>query len=100
MSRNPKVTGHKTTPLDIIEPLELLTTRGVRYIGFVNLKAEDVFFEEQLILITKAKGGKSRYVPIERMQKFLGHDKLEIPQVYAEASTEMRRESYQRVLGR
>jgi len=90
----------KTTPSDIIEPLELLTTRGVRDIELVNLKAEDVFFEEQMILITKAKGGKSRYLPIERMQKFLGHDKLEITQVYAESSTEMMRERYQRVLGR
>ena len=30
----------------------------------MNLKVEDVFFEEQMILIAKAKGGKSRYVPI------------------------------------
>jgi integrase len=30
----------------------------------VNLKAEDVFFEEQMIVIAKAKGGKSRYVPL------------------------------------
>jgi integrase/recombinase XerD len=30
----------------------------------VNRKAEDVFFDEQMILIAKAKGGKSRYVPI------------------------------------
>jgi len=31
---------------------------------FVNLKGEDVFFEEQRIFIAKAKGGKSHYVPI------------------------------------
>ncbi len=30
----------------------------------MNRKAEDVFFDEQMILIAKAKGGKSRYVPI------------------------------------
>ena len=37
---------------------------GARVSEFVNLKTEDVFFEEQMILIAKAKGGKSRYVPI------------------------------------
>jgi integrase/recombinase XerD len=30
----------------------------------VHIKVEDVFFEEQMILIAKAKGGKSRYVLI------------------------------------
>jgi hypothetical protein len=30
----------------------------------VNIKAHEVFFEEQLILIAKAKGGQSRSVPI------------------------------------
>jgi integrase/recombinase XerD len=30
----------------------------------VNITANEVFFEEQMILISKAKGGKSRYVPI------------------------------------
>ena len=40
----------------------------------VNLKAEDVFFEEQMILIARAKGGKSRYVPICRSSpKSCGH---------------------------
>ena len=29
-----------------------------------NIKVEDVFFDEQMILIEHAKGGKSRYVPI------------------------------------
>jgi integrase/recombinase XerD len=37
---------------------------GARVSEFVNIKTEDVFFEEQMILIAKAKGGKSRYVPI------------------------------------
>jgi hypothetical protein len=37
-------------------------------------------------------------MPIEQIQKFLGHSKLETTQVYAESSTEMMRESYQRAL--
>ena len=144
---------------------------GARVSEFVNLKTEDVFFEEQMILIAKAKGGKSRSVPIlpelaqelrthvgqrtvgslfetnratrysprriqqilketaeqaeitrrvyshllrhsvattllergmpiEQMQKFLGHSKLETTQLYAESSTERLRESYQRALSR
>jgi integrase/recombinase XerD len=39
-------------------------------------------------------------MPIEQMQKFLGHAKLETTQLYAESSTEMRREISQRALGR
>jgi site-specific recombinase XerD len=39
-------------------------------------------------------------MPIEQIQKFLGHSKLETTQVYAESSTEMMRESYQRALSR
>ena len=137
----------------------------------MNIKVENVFFEEQMILSAKAKGGKSRYVPllpelaqelrthvgqrimeylfetnratcysprriqyivketadqaeitkrvyphllrhsvattllarrmpIEQIQKFLGHSKLETTQLYAESSTEMMRESYQRALSR
>jgi integrase/recombinase XerD len=137
----------------------------------VNIKVEDIFFEEQMILMTKAKGGKSRYVPIlpelaqelrthvgqrtvgylfetnratcyssrriqqivketatqaeitkhvyphllrhsvattllergmpiEQMQKFLGHSKLETTQLSAESSTQMMRESSQRALSR
>jgi integrase/recombinase XerD len=41
-----------------------LLQTGARVSEFVNIKAEDVFFDEQMILIAKAKGGKSRYVPI------------------------------------
>jgi integrase/recombinase XerD len=151
--------------------IKTLFQTGARVSELVNIKAEDVFFEEQMILIAKAKGGKSRYVPIlpelaqelrthlgqrtvgylfetnratrysprriqyivketaaqaqitkrvyphllrhsvattflergmpiEQIQKFLGHSKLETTQVYAESSTEMMRESYQRALGR
>jgi integrase/recombinase XerD len=151
--------------------IKTLFQTGARVSEFVNLKAEDVFFEEQMILIAKAKGGKSRYVPIlselaqelrthlgqrtvgylfetnratcyspqriqymvketaaqaqitkrvyphllrhsvattllergmpiEQIQKLLGHSKLETTQLYAESSTEMMRESYQRALSR
>ena len=37
---------------------------GARVSEFVNIAVEDFLFDEQLILIAKAKGGKSRYVPI------------------------------------
>src|SRR4029450_1872266 len=151
--------------------IKTLFQTGARVSEFVNLKVEDVFFEEQMMLIAKAKGGKSRYVPIlpelaqelrthlgqrtvgylfetnratcysprriqymvketavqaqitkrvsphllrhsvattllergmpiEQIQKFLGHSKLETTQVYAESSTAMLRESYQRALGK
>lgn len=151
--------------------IKTLFQTGARVSEFVNLTVEDVFFEEQMILIAQGKGGKSRYVPIlpelaqelrthlgkrrvgylfetnratrysprriqqiiketaeqaqitkrvyphllrhsvattllergmpiEQIQKFLGHAKLETTQVYAESSTAMMRESYQRALGR
>ena len=44
--------------------IKTLFQTGTRVSEFVNIKVEDVFFEEQMILIAKAKGGKSRYVPI------------------------------------
>jgi len=44
--------------------IKTLCQTGARVSEFVNMKTEDVFFEEQMILIAKAKGGKSRYVPI------------------------------------
>src|SRR6266478_2880567 len=151
--------------------IKTLFQTGARVSEFVNIKVEDVFFEEQMILIAKAKGGKSRYVPIlpelaqelrthvgqrtvghlfetnratcssprriqyivketaaqaqitkrvyphllrhsvattllergmpiEQIQKFLGHSKLETTQLYAESSTQMMRESSQRALSR
>jgi integrase/recombinase XerD len=149
--------------------IKTLFQTGARVSEFVNIKADEVFFEEQMILISKAKGGKSRYVPIlpqlaqelrthlgnrttgylfetvqhtqysprriqqiiketaadaeitkrvyphllrhsvattllergmpiEQIQKFLGHTKLETTQIYAESSAEMIKESYQRAL--
>jgi integrase/recombinase XerD len=149
--------------------IKTLFQTGARVSEFVNIKANEVFFEEQMILISKAKGGKSRYVPIlpqlaqelrthlghrttgylfetvqhthysprriqqiiketaanaqitkrvyphllrhsvattllergmpiEQIQKFLGHAKLETTQIYAESSAEMIKASYQRAL--
>jgi integrase/recombinase XerD len=39
-----------------------------------------------------------RGMPIEQIQKFLGHSKLETTQIYAESSAEMIKESYQRAM--
>ena len=39
-------------------------------------------------------------MPLEQIQKFLGHAKLETTQVYAESTTAMIKESYQKALGR
>lgn len=149
--------------------IKTLFQTGARVSEFVNVKADEVFFEEQMMLISKAKGGKSRYVPIlpqlahelrthlgprttgylfetvqhthysprrlqqiiketaadaqitkrvyphllrhsvattllergmpiEQIQKFLGHAKLETTQIYAESSAEMIKASYQRAL--
>jgi site-specific recombinase XerD len=44
--------------------IKTLFQTGARVSEFVNITANKVFFEEQMILIAKAKGGKSRYVPI------------------------------------
>jgi integrase/recombinase XerD len=149
--------------------IKTLFQTGARVSEFVNIQAGELFFDEQMILIAKAKGGKSRYVPmlpqlaqelrthlgnrttgylfetvqhtpysprriqqiiketasdaqitkrvyphllrhsvattllergmpIEQIQKFLGHAKLETTQIYAESSAEMIKESYQRAM--
>lgn len=44
--------------------IKTLFSTGARVSACVHLKAEEVFLDEQMLLITKAKGGKSRYVPI------------------------------------
>jgi integrase/recombinase XerD len=151
--------------------IKTLFQTGARVSEFVNIKVHELFFGEQMILISKAKGGKSRYVPIlpelaqelrthlgdrtagylfetihntsysprriqqiiketaheakitkrvyphllrhtvattlleqgmplDQIQKFLGHAKLETTQIYAESSPEMIKDSYQRALGR
>ena len=150
--------------------IKTLFQTGARVSEFVNIRVNELFFDEQMMLISKAKGGKSRYVPIlpelaqelrthlgdrahgylfetihstpysprrvqqiiketadeakitkrvyphllrhsvatillergmplEQIQKFLGHAKLETTQIYAESSLEMIKESYQRALG-
>ena len=149
--------------------IKTLFQTGTRVSEFINIRVRDFFFDEAMILIHKAKGGKSRYVPIlpdlaqelrthlgdratgylfesnrdlpysarrvqqivkemaekakikkrvyphllrhsvattllergmpiEQIQKFLGHSKLETTQVYAESTTEMIKESYRKAL--
>jgi integrase/recombinase XerD len=151
--------------------IKTLFQTGARVSEFVHLQVEDVFFDEQMLLITHAKGDKQRYVPLlpelahelrtylrdrptgplfetrrhtrysprriqqlvqetavlagitkrvhphllrhsvattllergmplEQIQKFLGHAKLETTQIYAESTTAMIKESYQKALGR
>jgi integrase/recombinase XerD len=46
------------------------------------------------VATTLLEGG----MPIDQIQKFLGHSKLETTQVYAESTTEMIKESYRRAL--
>ena len=43
--------------------IKALFQTGTRVSEFVNIRAEDVFFDEQMIWITKAGGEKSWYVP-------------------------------------
>lgn len=62
------------SPLD----LKSVLATGARVSEFVNITANAVFFEEQMILISKAEGGKSRYVPIlpqlaQELRTRLGH---------------------------
>lgn len=151
--------------------IKTLLTTGVRVSEFCAMRVQDFYFDEQMILVNKGKGGKSRYVPIlpelaqelkthlgdrntgyifetnrdsaysprriqqivkdtaakaaiskrvyphllrhtvatfllergmplEQIQKFLGHSKIETTQIYAESSTEMLKENYQRALSR
>jgi integrase/recombinase XerD len=44
--------------------IKTLFQTGARVSEFVNIRVRDFFFDEAMILIHKAKGGKSRYVPI------------------------------------
>jgi integrase/recombinase XerD len=149
--------------------IKTLFQTGARVSEFVNIKVNEFFFDEQMVLMSKAKCGQSRYVPIlpelaqelrthlgdrtagylfetihstpysphriqqiiqetadeakiskrvsphllrlsvattllergmplEQIQKFLGHCKLETAQLYAESSPEMIKESYQKAL--
>ena len=149
--------------------IKTLFQSGARVSEFVGLRVDDLFFDEQMLLIKNGKGGKSRYIPIlaelsqelrthlgnrqtgylfetnrhsaysprrvqqivkevaeragitkrvyphllrhsvattllergmpiEQIQKFLGHSKIETTQIYAESTTEMIKESYRRAL--
>jgi len=149
--------------------IKTLFQTGARMSEFTNIKVEDFFLDETMLLIAKGKGGKSRYVPLlpdlaqelrtylgqrtsgylfetnrhlpysprriqqivrataatakikkrvyphllrhsaatlllergmpmEQIQKFLGHAKLETTQVYAESTPEMIKDSYRRAL--
>jgi len=149
--------------------IKTLFQSGARVSEFVGLRVDDLFFDEQMLLIEKGKGGKSRYVPIlaelsqelrthlgsrktgylfetnrrsaysprrvqqvvkdvaeragitkrvyphllrhsvatillergmpiDQIQKFLGHSKLETTQIYAVSTAEMIKDSYRRAL--
>jgi integrase/recombinase XerD len=150
--------------------VKTLLLSGARVSEFVALRVEDFFFEECMLRIRKAKGGKERVVPIlpelaqelrthlvgreagslfetrtatslsprrvqqiikevaagagiakrvyphllrhtvaqhlleggmplDQVQKFLGHAKIETAQIYATSSPAMIQESYRRALG-
>jgi integrase/recombinase XerD len=58
--------------------IKTLFQTGAQVPEFVNIKADEVFFDEQMILLSKAKGGKSRYVPMlpqlaQQLRTHLGH---------------------------
>jgi integrase/recombinase XerD len=151
--------------------IKTLLQTGARISEFVHIQVEDVYFEEEMILIRQGKGGKPRYVPIlpelaqelqthlrgrakgylcetnrhvafsprriqprvketaalagitkrvsphtlrhsiattllehgmplEQIQKFLGHAKIDTTQIYAASTTAMIKESYQQALSR
>ncbi len=151
--------------------IKTLFQTGARVSEFVHIQVEDVYFEEQMILIRQGKGGKQRYVPVlpelaqelrthlqgrakgylfetnrhfafsprriqqlvketadlagitkrvsphilrhsvattllehgmplEQIQKFLGHAKIDTTQVYASSTTAMIKDSYQQALSR
>jgi len=151
--------------------IKTLFQTGARVSEFVHLQVPDVYVDEQMLLITQAKGGKQRYVPLlpdlthelrtylrdrttgplfvtirhtpytprriqqivqetaaragittrvyphllrhsvattllergmplEQIQQFLGHTKLETTQIYAASTTAMIKESYLKALGR
>src|SRR5262249_40074889 len=44
--------------------IKTLFQTGARVSEFVQVQVPDVYFDEQMLLITHAKGGKQRYVPL------------------------------------
>jgi integrase/recombinase XerD len=58
--------------------IKTLFQTGARVSEFASIKVEDFFFDETMILIDKAKGGKSRYVPVlpelaQELRTYLGN---------------------------
>lgn len=47
--------------------IKTLFLTGARVSEFVEMRVEDFFFEEEIIIIKKAKGNKQRVVPISRL---------------------------------
>src|SRR5215207_6277189 len=57
--------------------IKTLFQTGAHVSEFVNIKVKDFFLDETMILISKGKGGKSRYVPIlpelaQELRTYLG----------------------------
>src|SRR5262249_59219781 len=44
--------------------IKTLFQTGARVSEFVQVQVPEVYFDEQMLLITHAKGGKQRYVPL------------------------------------
>lgn len=44
--------------------IKTLFQTGARVSEFVQMQVPDVYFDEQMLLITQGKGGKQRYVPL------------------------------------
>jgi integrase/recombinase XerD len=58
--------------------IKTLFQTGARVSEFVHITADEMFFEEQMMLIATAKDGKSRYVPMlpqlaQELRTHLGH---------------------------
>jgi len=114
--------GGKSRYVPILAELaqELQTHLGDREIGFLFETNRHLSYSprrlQQIVKATaeKAKITKRVYphllrhsvattllergMPIEQIQKFLGHSKLETTQIYAESTTEMLKDSYRRAL--
>ena len=74
--------------------------RRIQYMGKETAEQAEVTMRvsPHLLRHSVATTLGERGMPIEQIQKFLGHSKLETTQLYAESSTEIMRESSQRAL--
>src|SRR5215831_18746054 len=70
----------------------------IRETYVIGEKAPSGFKEQMTIAFSVATTLLERGMPIEQIQKFLGHSKLETTQVYAESTTEMIKENYRKAL--